>query len=507
MKNILSILLLLSLTQLFGQPNTEVYLTDITTTNGETVLSNLRNISNNEGYDNQPSFYDEHTILFASTRNKQTDIAKYDTNTGEISWVTNTAIGSEYSPLRIPNSTAISAVRLDTTGYQRLYRYNSTTGTSKPILKNQKVGYHVWYSKDVLVTTVLVADRMDLIVANLQDNSVHTVYKNVGRSLHKIPNTELISYIAKEEDAWSVKSLHPTTGDTKLIFKLAVKTEDINWLPDGSLLIPEKEKIYKLNPASKAQPAVIKLLADNEINAISRLAVSANGKQLALVSAVPSYKIVQKQVDSYNAGNLEAFVNCFTKDVVVKKFPTDTLYVGHEKMRQNYKGLSPQKRAFTVEVAKRITLNNIVIDQEKLTRNNKIQMQVALYEVKNTAIANMFFIFDDTNVANPEVIVQKQLDAYNARDIDGFLQTYAPDIAAYNFPATKTMQGLKAMRERFSHFFASTPDLHCEIKNRIVIGNKVIDEEHITINGNSYKAVAIYEVKNGKIAKVTFIQE
>ena len=43
------------------------------------------------------------------------------------------------------------------------------------------------------------------------------------------------------------------------------------------------------------------------------------------------------------------------------------------------------------------------------------------------------------------------------------------------------------------------------MKNRIVIGNKVIDKEYITANGDTFSAVAIYEVANGKIAKVTFI--
>ena len=61
------------------------------------------------------------------------------------------------------------------------------------------------------------------------------------------------------------------------------------------------------------------------------------------------------------------------------------------------------------------------------------------------------------------------------------------------------------MHERYSSFFESTPFLNCEINNLIVIGNKVIDEVYLTINGNNFSAVAIYEVENGKIANVTFI--
>ena len=38
------------------------------------------------------------------------------------------------------------------------------------------------------------------------------------------------------------------------------------------------------------------------------------------------------------------------------------------------------------------------------------------------------------------------------------------------------------------------------------MGNVVIDEEFLTINKQHCSAVAIYEVKNKKIAKVIFIQ-
>jgi len=42
----------------FSQPNTEVFLFDLNTENGVFELSNMKNISDNEGYDNQPSFLD-----------------------------------------------------------------------------------------------------------------------------------------------------------------------------------------------------------------------------------------------------------------------------------------------------------------------------------------------------------------------------------------------------------------------------------------------------------------
>ena len=63
-----------------------------------------------------------------------------------------------------------------------------------------------------------------------------------------------------------------------------------------------------------------------------------------------------------------------------------------------------------------------------------------------------------------------------------------------------------ALKKRYDTMFKSVPDLNAEIVNRIVLGNKVIDKEKVTINGNIFYAIAIYEVKDGLISKVTFIQ-
>lgn len=490
-----------------SQSNTEVYLADIDTKDGKTTLKNLRNISENKGYDNQPSFDGLTTVLFSSTRNGQTDIAKYDITTAQASWICDTPQGSEYSPLKIPGSDAVSAIRLDTTGLQRLYRYDRSDGTSGPILKEAKVGYHVWYSESILVHTVLTEKQMDLVISNLEDHSSYTVQKNVGRALHIIPGSELVSYIAKDERPWQVKSLHPITGATKVISQLPEGVQDIAWLPDGRMLVPMGDVIYHFLPETKDAPTPIAVSHLGEIGTISRMAVSADGNYLSLVAEEHPGKIVQKQVDSYNAADLDAFVNCYSQNVVVSKFPADTLYVGHERMRTNYQGLSPENKKYDVEVVKRITIGNKVIDHEKVTKTDGtfVQMQVAIYEVNNGTIDSMTFIFDD-ETPDPESIVQQQLDAYNNRDIDGFLETYTEDIELYNFPKKKRSSGQDDMRKGYAGYFESTPDLHCEIKNRMVIGNKVIDEEYITANGTNFSAVAIYEVENGKIAKVTFLR-
>ena len=105
----------------------------------------------------------------------------------------------------------------------------------------------------------------------------------------------------------------------------------------------------------------------------------------------------------------------------------------------------------------------------------------------------------------PEAIVQRQLNAYNARNIDAFMDTYSDDIELYDFPNKLTDKGKENMRKGYEGFFKSVTNLYCEIEKRIVICNKVIDNEKVRAGKKTIRAVAIYEVEKGKIKKVTFI--
>ena len=104
-----------------------------------------------------------------------------------------------------------------------------------------------------------------------------------------------------------------------------------------------------------------------------------------------------------------------------------------------------------------------------------------------------------------EKVVDEQLEAYNARDIDKFVATYSEDIEIYNSKGELTMKGHDQLRARYGTMFKNTPNLHCRIVNRIKINNKIIDNENVTSNDRLIEAVAIYEVVDGKIKKVTFV--
>lgn len=268
----------------FAQSNTEVYLYELSLENDRYYVKSGKNISNNPGYDSQPHFYSKKSIIFASTRGKHTDIAKYNLESGKIKYLSDTPKGGEYSPQRIPKSKDVSAVRLDDDGLQRFYKYDSKSGKSKELIADLKVAYPFWLKKNVAINVVIVDKNLDLIISNLKNKTHSTIQKKVGRSVHKIPNTEFVSYISKANDQWEVMLYNTKNGDRKKIINTIGNKEDVCWLPNGTLLMAVGNTIMKFNPATDSEWSVFHAFSKTKHQNISRIIVNKKGTHLAIVS-------------------------------------------------------------------------------------------------------------------------------------------------------------------------------------------------------------------------------
>jgi imidazolonepropionase-like amidohydrolase len=107
---------------------------------------------------------------------------------------------------------------------------------------------------------------------------------------------------------------------------------------------------------------------------------------------------------------------------------------------------------------------------------------------------------------SPEDLAQRQLNAYNLRNIEAFLEPYADDVEVYNYPNTLLFKGKETMRTGYTQMFENTPNLHCELVGRISQGNVVMDKERVKMGENIVEAIAIYHIENEKIKKVYFVR-
>jgi uncharacterized protein (TIGR02246 family) len=106
--------------------------------------------------------------------------------------------------------------------------------------------------------------------------------------------------------------------------------------------------------------------------------------------------------------------------------------------------------------------------------------------------------------SSPAAVVQRQLAAYNARDLETLLSIYADDAQLLEFPDTVVAQGREALRERFAARFRE-PNLHAVLRHRVVAGDRVIDHECVTRTfpqgPGTIELTMIYEVRDGRIAR------
>lgn len=106
-------------------------------------------------------------------------------------------------------------------------------------------------------------------------------------------------------------------------------------------------------------------------------------------------------------------------------------------------------------------------------------------------------------------LVQGQLEAYNQRDIEKFCTYFHPEVQVFrlNEVPIKTCEGMDSFKKMYSNRFANNPELHCELKSRIVLNASILDEEWVTgVVGQETPShvVAIYSFRDNLIGYVYF---
>ena len=273
-------------------PSTDVYLARlIRSQDGRLTLGAVRNLTRRVGYDNQPAFGpDNRTLNFTSNRGDgQTDIWQIDITTLKERRVTRTP-ESEYSAAVTPDRLGLSVVRVERDSTQRLWRF--PLGAGRPCLvldRARPVGYYAW-ANDSTVAMFILGRPASLQLGNIDAGRADTIALAIGRSLHRIPSSERISCVDKSDSTtWWIRSLDPSSRAIAPVAPLPPAVEDYVWTPRGELLTSDgKGRILAWQPkASQPNYAIwrsIGAIDSTVAGKITRLAVSPNGKYVAIVA-------------------------------------------------------------------------------------------------------------------------------------------------------------------------------------------------------------------------------
>jgi hypothetical protein len=267
-------------------PGTDIYVAGISMEEGTLSVSTPINITNRPGYDNQPYFLPDGTgLLYTSLQeNSQTDILRYDFNRKVSTRVTETR-ESEYSPTIMPDGKFFSTVRVELDTMQRLWKFPIDGDKPAIVLEHVKpVGYHAWGNENTVALFVL-GDPPTLQIADSRTGKAEKILGRVGRSLHKIPRMEGISFVHKmSEEEWLIKQIELKSRKIMPIVKTLPKREDYAWTPGGRILMADGPKLFQFMPGKDENWREIADFSNAGLRNITRIAVSPSGGRVALVA-------------------------------------------------------------------------------------------------------------------------------------------------------------------------------------------------------------------------------
>jgi hypothetical protein len=238
------------------------------------------------GYDNQPFFTkNNESLLFVSNRDgKQTDIYEYYLKTNNTNQLTKTTY-NEYSPKTV-NDTNISYVNEGGNPYQSVWQLNRTTGESSWLLNSKEpVGY---YSASSETGDVLFWSRYGWSIQylNIKQDKVRFVSGNaIPSSPQRIPNSDKFSFVHRQTngEVW-IKSFNPNNFAITPLASIEGENYDYTWAPNGDILRVEQKTLFVWSSKNKDNGWEIgPNLSEYFEGSISRLAISPNGKKIALV--------------------------------------------------------------------------------------------------------------------------------------------------------------------------------------------------------------------------------
>ncbi len=151
----------------------------------------------------------------------------------------------------MPGGKSFSVIRVEADGTQRLWKFPIDGGEPSLVLKEIKpVGYQAWADAKTVLIFVL-GEPPTLQKADTVTGKAEVIIENVGRSLHKVPGREAVSFVHKvAENDWQIKSLETGTGKIRTITQTLPEREDYAWTPKGTLVMGRDGKLYLFRPGT-----------------------------------------------------------------------------------------------------------------------------------------------------------------------------------------------------------------------------------------------------------------
>jgi ketosteroid isomerase-like protein len=327
MRQIVLVFLLASAATLHAQINdSEVWVGSLDMSGGRFAVSNLINISKHPGYDNQPAFFPDGRLVFTS------QIAVLDETGHAVQAVIHDFANRTSTPVPgalgfSPTPAADGSLMLLRDGHVVLH---DASGNENQLTETKDAGYFARFDEQTWVLYMNDKQRR-IVMYDPKTKALDTISLGSMTAPFRIPGKRAVSFVAVEPFPAPEGTAPPRTlflrqinVDDRQVTTLATIPFPTSgshvWTSRGTLLMASGHTIYEWNPA-KPDWRTAATFDDPELQGLTRIAISARGDRIALVSTPRDETIIRDSRAASNAAlaahNGAAFVQVLKKDATV----------------------------------------------------------------------------------------------------------------------------------------------------------------------------------------------
>jgi Tol biopolymer transport system component len=270
-----------------AQPSTDIHLADVRIRDGVLHLATPRNVTQRDGYDNQPWFLpDGSAFLYSSGRDGQTDIFRFDVHRGVSERVTDTP-ENEYSPSLPGDGSRMMVVRWPTDMSTGALWWFTPDGSPLEEARGSvpRVGYYAFADDTTLALFINDSVQSFMLSDTRTGESVRIGEAMNGSAPRRIPGQHAVSFQQRDDDgAWWLTRLDVADRRTTPLVRMIGNVPNYTWTPHGSVLAAVRNTVYEWRPGSD-EWRVVAEFSDPALQDITRIAITPQGDRLALVSA------------------------------------------------------------------------------------------------------------------------------------------------------------------------------------------------------------------------------
>ncbi|HEV7488110.1 MAG TPA: nuclear transport factor 2 family protein [Thermoanaerobaculia bacterium] len=329
MRRIVFFVLLASAAALHAQINdSEVWVGSLDMSGGRFAVSNLMNISKHPGYDNQPAFFPDGKLVFTS------QIAVLDETGHAVQAVIHDFAKGTSTPVAgalgfSPTPAADGSLMLLRDGHVVLH---DASGKETQLTETKDAGYFARFDEQTWVLYMNDKQRR-IVMYDPKTKALDTMALGSITAPFRIPGKRAVTFVAVEPfpapDGVAapprklfLRQLNLDDRQTTTLAAISFETSGSHvWTSRGTLLMASGHTIYEWNPAKPDDWRTAVTFDDPELQGLTRIAISARGDRIALVSTPRDETIIRDSRAASNAAlashNAAAFAQVLKDDATV----------------------------------------------------------------------------------------------------------------------------------------------------------------------------------------------